>query len=64
MLSRPKYEAREMGPASLGDRRPIFGVFDTFTQTFVIGSYDSLSAAVRAADRHNAHYEMAMRDED
>ena len=57
----PRYEAREMGPASLSDTRTMFGLFDTFQQTFVAGQvYATVDSAISAARRLNAAYERAM----
>lgn len=58
-MTKSRYEGREMIPAAgLGK---VFGVFDTFTQTFIVGDfYDSVSKAIAAAGRMNAAYERAM----
>lgn len=59
MLTSPRYEGRRL-PPEIGTL-PMFGVFDTMTQTFVVGDqYDSLTRAISAAGRMSAAYDRTL----
>lgn len=60
-MARARYEAREMGPASLRDPERVFGLYDLAQQRWVVGeTFYDLARATAAAEKFNAAYLRAM----
>lgn len=60
-LKPERYEAREMGPFSLRNTDPVFGLYDCVQQRWVVGeTFYDLDRAIAATERFNAAYKRAM----